>query len=79
LSAPGPSTSTHPPTHPPTTPTLPTTGYKHHLPRQSAWFGVFMFGTAALAHTTQKVAARLLGVLENDAEVKAYGVEAKGK
>ncbi|GBF95143.1 hypothetical protein Rsub_07727 [Raphidocelis subcapitata] len=54
-------------------------GYKHHLPRQSAWFGVFMFGTAALAHTTQRVAARLLGVLPNDEEVKATGTEIKGK
>jgi hypothetical protein len=34
----------------------PTAGYRYHLPRQSAWFGVFMFGTAALAHTTQRVA-----------------------
>ncbi|KAI8463609.1 MAG: hypothetical protein J3K34DRAFT_443240 [Monoraphidium minutum] len=54
-------------------------GAKYHLPRQSAWFGVFMFGTAALAHTTQRVAARLLGVLPNEEEVKAYGAEAKGK
>lgn len=38
-----------------------------------------MFGTAAFAHTTQRVAARLLGVLPNDEEVKANGVERKGK
>lgn len=34
----------------------PPKGYKHYVPRQSMWFGVFMFGTAALAHTTQRVA-----------------------
>lgn len=114
-----------------------TPGYKYHVPRQSAWFGVFMFGTAAVAHCTQRVAgaraarrgrgggrgvapfgrgaaalagrtadcsradrkrvqtfqrarllihaittdptARLLGVLPNDEEVKAFGVERKGK
>lgn len=54
-------------------------GFRYHLPRPSGKFGVFMCGTAALAHATQRVAARLLGVLENDAEVKAYGIERKGK
>lgn len=54
-------------------------GFRYHLPRPSGKFGVFMFGTAALAHATQRVTARLLGVLENDAEAKAHGVERKGK
>jgi hypothetical protein len=35
-------------------------GHKYHLPRQSAWFGVFMFGTAAVAHTTQLVAGKFM-------------------
>lgn len=54
-------------------------GYKHHLARRSAVFGVFMFGTAAFAHVSQRVAARLLGVLPNDPEVKASGIDRPGK
>ena len=49
------------------------------LPRPSAKFGVFMFATAAHAHSAQLVTARLLGVIENDEEVRANGIERKGK
>jgi hypothetical protein len=49
------------------------------LPRQCMWFGAGLFGSAAFAHKTQEIAARLMGLLPNDEEVRATGTERKGK
>lgn len=55
------------------------TGWRYHLRRPSAWFGVFALGTAAVAHGMQQSAARLMGVIPNDAEVERHLETRPGK
>lgn len=54
-------------------------GWRYHLRRPSAWFGVFALGTGAVAHAMQQSCARLMGVLPNDAEVGAHLETRPGK
>jgi hypothetical protein len=54
-------------------------GWRYHLRRPSAWFGVFALGTAAVAHSMQQSAARLMGVIPNDAEVARHLETRPGK
>lgn len=54
-------------------------GWRYHLRRPSAWFGVFALGTAAVAHGMQQSAARLMGVIPNDAEVERHLEARPGK
>ncbi|WIA19339.1 hypothetical protein OEZ86_005688 [Tetradesmus obliquus] len=53
-------------------------GSKSHATRQGMIVGMLMCGGAGLAQVVQVSAARLLGVLENEAEYKQF-VERPGK